>query len=263
MKQRKPMDEFTRKRMLRQRRIRKRRLFIGFVFFLILLVAVGVVLSLTVLFPIQEIRVTGSEKYTEKQVVEACGILPGDNLFMASQTKCQKRLRQQLPYVESVKLEKELTGILTIAVADAQEYAAIALKGDYYIISPGGTVLDRRSKAPKKLVTVTVGDCDLSVGEQAVFPSEKTGELLEQLLALAEQNALAINSIDISDELSITIKVEGRFSVNLGTTNYLENKIKHLKGMIKAIAPEKTGSINLSMWTSDHTQGTFVEEKIE
>ncbi|MBQ7725630.1 MAG: hypothetical protein IJT66_00635, partial [Clostridia bacterium] len=69
--------------------------------------------------------------------------------------------------------------------------------------------------------------------------------------------------IDLSDELAITVKVENRFVVNFGTSNYLENKIKHLASMVQAIDLKKTGTINLSMWTSSKTEGTFVEGEIE
>lgn len=263
MKQAKPTDEFTRKRMLRQRRIRKRRLMIGFVTFLILLLAVGVVLSLTVLFPIKEIRVTGSGVYTEKQVVNACGITVGENLFTASQKKCEAALRRQLPYIESASLEKEIAGVLTIVVTDAEEYAAYAVGNDYYLVSKSGHVLDRQPDAPKDLVTVITDDAKLAVGEDVTFESQKTGELVDRLMVLAGQNGLTWNTIDLTDDLSITVKTEGRFLVDLGTSNYLENKVKHLAAMIEAVEPEKTGRINLSMWTSANTEGTFVEGSIE
>ena len=43
--------------------------------------------------------------------------------------------------------------------------------------------------------------------------------------------------------------------------NNLQEKIRHLSSMIKEIDPKKQGEINLSMWTSDNTQGTFKEKK--
>ena len=45
-------DEFLKKRKARQRRIRKRRMIIGFSLLIVVLAGVGVILSLTVLFPI-------------------------------------------------------------------------------------------------------------------------------------------------------------------------------------------------------------------
>ena len=69
--------------------------------------------------------------------------------------------------------------------------------------------------------------------------------------------------MDITDELAITVKAENRFNVNFGSANFLENKFAHLAGMIKNIGADKTGKINLSMWTNSQTQGTFVEGGLE
>ena len=88
-------DEFLRKRKLRQRKIRRRRIITALVFFGILLIAVGVILSLTVLFPIEQIKVSGSEKYTADEVAPACGIKTGDNLFMSSAD--EEELKEKLP----------------------------------------------------------------------------------------------------------------------------------------------------------------------
>ena len=63
--------------------------------------------------------------------------------------------------------------------------------------------------------------------------------------------------------LELKVKVENRFEVLLGTQNNLEEKVKHLGGMIREIDPEKQGKINLSMWTLDNPQGTFTQEVAE
>ena len=103
----------------------------------------------------------------------------------------------------------------------------------------------------------------MTVGKEVIFASEKTGELIQRLLVAVKERNLSVNAIDVSEELSIQMKVEGRFLVDLGTSNDLENKIGHLTAMIDSIDPEKTGKINLSMWTSAKTEGTFVPCEIE
>ena len=61
----------------------------------------------------------------------------------------------------------------------------------------------------------------------------------------------------ITDELDIKIKTEGRFIVEFGTSNSLENKFAHLAGMIKNIDQSKTGTVNLSMWSASNTEGAL------
>ena len=75
---------------------------------------------------------------------------------------------------------------------------------------------------------------------------------------LAEKTGIRVTRVDITDELAITVGVDGRFTVNLGTSNYIDKKFAHLSGMIKNMDASAAGKINLSMWTPSNTEGSFV-----
>lgn len=254
-------DEFLKKRKARQRRIRKRRMLIGFTLFIILLVIVGAILSLTVLFPIKTINVKGSEKYTAQEIASLCGINTGDNLFMSS-VKIST-LREKLPYIESIKIKRKLPDSITLTVSDAKPYACYFTDGMYYTVSMTGYVLEVTEQKPDSLFEIRAKDVKCVLGKAVDFGSDKTKELISEIVQLAEENGLSLNYIDVTDELEITVKSENRFIINLGTSNYLQNKFAHLSGMIKNIEEIKTGKINLSMWTEENTEGTFVEGSIE
>ena len=254
-------DEFLKKRKARQRRIRRRRILIGLTLLIVLLIAAGAVLSLTVFFPIETLTAAGSEKYTAEQITELSGIDKGDNLFTAS-VKLDA-IREKLPYIESVKLKRSLPDTLTITVTDAEDYACYYTDNKYFKVSKAGYVLDSLDEMPQELPIITATGVKCVLGKKVAFSNEKTEKLIGKIGTLAAEQGLTLNSIDVSDELSITVKAENRFAVNLGTSNYLESKFAHLAGMIKNIDPAKTGKINLSMWTADNTEGTFVEGSIE
>ena len=82
-------DEFIRKRMERQRKLRKRRLIAFFIVFIILLLCVGAVLSFTVFFPIDNISVKGSKIYSSQEILSKCNIGKGDNLFAVNRAKTE------------------------------------------------------------------------------------------------------------------------------------------------------------------------------
>lgn len=254
-------DEFLKKRKARQRRIRKRRMLIGFTLFIVLLAAVGAVLSLTVLFPIQQITAKGSEKYTSEQIAAFSGINIGDNLFISSVKT--DALREKLPYIESVKIKRTLPDSITITVKDAEPYACYYSDGAYYTVSRAGYVLENGEEKPDFLFEIRAGGVKCALGRAVVFSEEKTEELISQIGGFAEEYGIKLNCIDVTDELTITVKAENRFTVNLGTSNFLQNKFTHLSGMIKNIEETRTGKINLSMWTPENTEGTFVESTIE
>lgn len=254
-------DEFLKKRKARQRRIRKRRMIIGFSLFLVLLAVVGIILSLTVLFPIKNITAKGSERYTAEQIISSSGITLGDNLFVSSFKT--NGLREKLPYIESVKIKRTLPDSITITVKDALPYACYYGDGAYCTVSRSGYVLEIAEEKPESLLEVRAVGVKCTLGKAVSFSSEKSEELITEIGKLADEYGVSLNCIDVTDELNITLKTENRFIVNLGTSNFLQNKFAHLSGMIKNIEETKTGKINLSMWTESNTEGTFVAGSIE
>ncbi len=254
-------DEFIRKRMERQRRIRKRRLIIFFIFFIIMMFCVGITLSLTVFFPIENISASGSKIYTNEEIVKFSGIKTGDNLFTVSKKEAQENLKSTLPYVESLEIKRELPGTLKIKVKDAEEFACYNVKGRYYIVSSSGWVLKEKAKKPKNLTEIVLSGVKCKVGSEIEFSEDSPTEIIQEVISALKEEGLNANKIDVSDKVSISVKVENRFEVILGTSNNIVEKIRHLSGMVEKIAPTKKGKINLSMWTSSNTEGTFTESK--
>lgn len=263
LKKKEPIDEFTRRRLERQRRIRKRRLFIFFCFMLFLLLCTAVVLSFTVFFPIEKINASGSTVYTAEQLEAECGVEKGDNLLSVSRAGITAKLKKRLPYVESVKLKKKLPDTLSITVTDAEEYCCYELDGKYYTVSRVGWVLKQGDSPPEGVFTVKGCKAECAVGTELAFEKERESELVTEIIEALSEKEIKIDYIDISDLISLKIGVEGRFTVELGTSNYIDGKINHLSGMLSSIGEEKQGKINLSMWTDTDTKGTFVEGKNE
>ena len=256
-------DEFLRKRAERQRRIRKRRLKILFCLILIFLLALSVILCLTVFFPIEKIIVKGSKTYKAEQIIKASDIEIGDNLFVTSKGDALKKLKAELPYVEDIEFDRELSGKLTITVKDAGEYACYYDGKLYYTVSKNGWVLKKAAEAPENVFTVSGAKVKCKVGSEISFTDAAQKELTDKIINALTDEKLTINSIDITDSVSITLKVDNRFEVLIGNANYIPEKVKHLASMVENISQEKAGKINLSMWTNDNTQGTFIEQTNE
>ena len=261
MKKEIPRDEFIRKRMERQRRIRKRRLIIFFIFFIITAVCVGITLSLTVFFPIEKINITGSKIYTSEEILKFSNIEKGENIFTLSEEKEEKPIRLALHYVEKIAIERNISGTLDIIVTDAKEFICYDISGRYFTVSKSGWVLKETAKPPEKLIRIKTKDIECSVGTEIDFKDNNIKSVIEKIISETEKEKINLNVMDVTDTLTLKIKVENRFIVDLGKNDNLDKKIKHLSGMIKSIPSEKSGNINLSMWTTTNTQGTFMEKK--
>lgn len=74
---------------------RRRRGNFGFLYKLlsVLVICAAVVMALTLFFRVDTIEVTGTERYTEKDVIEASGIQLGDNLFLLNKYEAARQHR--------------------------------------------------------------------------------------------------------------------------------------------------------------------------
>ena len=119
-------------------------------------------------------------------------------------------------------------------------------------------MLSEVSEKPEGIPEISAGGLTLKVGQKLTFAKEKTENTLNEIFENAEKTEIRITRVDITDELAITLGVDGRFTVNLGTSNYIDKKFAHLAGMIKNMDETAKGKINLSMWTPTNTEGSFV-----
>ena len=254
-------DEFLRKRAIRQKKKKKRRLIAFFCFLIALLVCVGVILCLSVFFPIEKIKITGSDIYTFSQIEKASKIKLGDNLFVVSEKRVEELLRQKLPYVDSIKIKRELPGTLIINVKDADEFSAYYYKENYYLLSKSGWVLEKTAEPPQNVFTVYGVSVKCKVGAPVEFEDSSQKETVDKIADFCDKKEIKLNSVNLTSQAVASIKVEERFEVNLGNINNLEEKIKHLASMIEKIPKNESGKINLSMWTEAKPQGTYSKDK--
>lgn len=263
MKQNYQNDEFLAKRQERQRKMKKRRLKVFFVLFILLLLFVGVILSLTVLFPINKITAKGSKIYTQAEIIDYCGIETGDNLFTVSEKETLDLLKKNLPFIETLQFERTLPDTLNLKVTDAKEYACYMVGDKYYTVSKDGWTLNSYIEKPENVILIVTDKAKCKVGTAIQFENDYSHSEVENIIELLRKYDITVDNVDITDSVNLKAKIEGRFIVDFGTQVDLEQKIRHLDSMIKEIDQNDTGKINLSMWNSQNTQGTFVQTDIK
>ena len=257
-------SEVNRRRKQRQKQARKRQMAIAFIsiFVVSLIVALVslVVLCFTVFFDVKQISVSGSEIYSNAEIIKASDITTEDNLFIIREKRVEEKIRQSLPYVDDVKIKRRLPDKVALIITDAKEYAYFEHEGKYYIVSENGYVLKEQTEAPENVFEIITSGITGNVGEKAVFANQNEEKLINELIVLLEAKGINIDKIDVTSQLEIKLFVEDRFEVILGDSKYLTEKIAHLSGMIAEIS-DRGGRIDLSMWTPQKSQGSFVEYK--
>ncbi len=255
----KQLTDVEKARRERRKKIRRRRLKILAVFIICIAIVTFVILLKTKLFPVKGVSAKGSSLYAESQIVNASGITGKTPILGFSDSTVKNRITKKLPYIETVDIKRKFPDSVVIRVSDASEYYAFKSGKSYYAVSEKGKVLNKYNSPPEGLIEVLSDDTELKIGNSIKFKNDQAKEIFDFLTSYPKEKGIAVNLIDISNSIYITMRVEGRFEVNLGNKENLKEKIDHLAGMIPEIGGRK-GKINLDMWSNSDSKGTFIEE---
>lgn len=248
------------RRATRQKKARRKRLRTAFVLFIIIAIITLIIMCFTVFFPIQRIKVSGSKIYSNSQIIKASKITTDDNLFVVSEDKIKENIRKELPYIDDVKLKRVLPDAVSLTVTDAKESMYYYIDGKYVVLSESGYILKKQDEMPQNVFEIVTSGISGNVSELANYKNGAEQELIQTIEASVEKYNINIDKIDVSNILQISLEVEGKYTVVLGNTDYTQEKIAHLSSMIESIG-DRSGRINLSMWTPQNSQGSFVEDK--
>ena len=241
-------------------------------------VVVALLLGLSIFFKMQNVVVSGAEKYSAWQVKEASGLQDGENLLTINATKVSARIRSNLPYVNSVRVGIKLPDTVCIEIKELDVvYAAESVNGKWWLVDSAGNVVDSVSVAESKGYTKILGVQleSPAVGKVAVasepqMATETTGETeetqessapavvtvssadrLNAALAVAqalENNGLLgqIATIDVTSIGSIEMWYGERYQVLVGDTQRLDYKVEAMKLAIQQSSGYQSGILDVS-----------------
>lgn len=265
-------------------------------FFLQLLTVVAVVLALvfglSIFFKVDKEQVlvsfkvagvdadvSGTHKYSERDVVEAAGIKDGENLLTIRESEISGRILEKLPYITQVRVRIKLPDTVKIEVVETDVvYSAEAADGTWWMIRADGKVLSKSNAADADQKTKIIGvklDAP-TVGAQAVAYQEKIeqpeGEQTQpelpavlasdqlaavlQILTGLEANGIIGNavSVDVTNLSGIELWYEDRYQVNLGDQTNLDYKISAMKAAIDEMKSYQRGMLDVSF--------TIIEDQV-
>ncbi len=221
----------------RHRRRRKKRLTLYYILILMFVLVAGIILSVTVFFNIKEIRVEGDLPYSAAEIIEKSKVQTGDNLFRISVGKVKSSIQDALPYVEEVKVRRDLRGVLILTVQQAVPYMNLEYDGTYMLLSEKGRILESGASTPyqDKMVVSGVTPSATNVGAYISFEDEQTALMQNILRTLQNVELTDVDHIDLTDRASIKLSYDnGRIQIRLGTENDMEHKLRLAKECIRS-----------------------------
>lgn len=247
-------------RMENRRRRRRRALLVFYIFLFFAVVSAAAAVSLTVLFKIDTIQVNGTSKYSQEQIIGACGIQKGDNLFLAKTGRAEKQIQARLPYIGSVKVKRKLPARISIQVMEAQVLGAVQASGKYAVLSDDFRILELADRLPQGCALIRgISLSSPKAGSTAEFSDKSAQSSLTDVEKALKNNGLKkITGMDFSSTSKITLTYDGRVVINLGMPSDLDYKIRFAKKLFdsKNIKDTEKGTLNLST-TGDNDTAYF------
>lgn len=216
----------------------------------IVLILAAVLGAMTIFFKVRTITVIGDSRYSDEEIVAASGITSGQNMFMLNKFAAISRIFAECPYLDEIVMRRRLPDEMEITVTECVPVAAIQVGDSYYVIDTKCKLLELTdAQGASQYCLVTGAELtDPEVGKTAVFTQEEKQKPLQTILNTAQNNAILneIRKIDLEKIFEIKLEYAGRFTVQLGTVEDLEKKIRFLGVCIGDLGPEERGIIDVS-----------------
>lgn len=195
------------------------------------LVGLGYAVANSALLDVDELAVTGNARTPADDVVAASGLEPGEPLLLLDVGGASTAIGR-LPWVASARIDRSITGTVTIEVAEREPVATLpTVDGAFVVVDQEGRQLERvATPGPDQLLLWGVEAS--GVAGTPVGPGPQ--EVLRLLGALTPPVREAVSGIGLEGEdLFLELAAGGR--VRLGGTADLDDKLVSLETMLARV----------------------------
>ena len=293
-----PRRESRRRRRVTRRMLRRRRMMrrLTAVFLVLCVAAAGIYLTVTMLFKINAIRVSGPDgvtvneagPYTSTEILDALGIQLEENIFSFDPAEKAAMLEKTFPLLEQIEVKRVYPSTVVVRVTPAEPAYAIKTRTGWISLSASLKILTAETEQPDlpvlyggdpvsvvpgdqlayKLADPALNGADSAAsGSETVVAQDGRVEALQTLLDALESRGLMedVTRIEYADVEQIAFLYQDRISVLLGTLNELDYKLDYAEYMLlnkegKGCAETDTGQLDCSHVKSDGTlQAIFAQ----
>ncbi|MFI3313080.1 MAG: FtsQ-type POTRA domain-containing protein [Eubacteriales bacterium] len=217
----------------------------------LLLVVVVFVAGIAIFFRVEEIAVTGNALYTVEELQNASGVEEGDNLLILSKGDVAGSIMAVLPYVEEVRISKELPNRLTITIVESEaSYMVSGDDGNWWLINSEGKLLEQADAIAGTYPTIS----DLVVIEPVAGMDMETEnpDVADAAVAVMKQLESTdylgkIVEINVEKPYEIIMYYEDIYQIELGGYDQMSYKIQYLTAVLEQLRETETGIIDLTL----------------
>ena len=243
-------------------------------------------LGATVFFQVETIAVTGNNRYSAQEVIDASGVQQGDNLFLLNKNQVSRQILQQLPYVGEVSPQRRLPSTLIFQVTEltaaarvevyqeaeppaeeeqaqgedeAEQEEPVPLAQQAWLISSGGKLLEVAPAESAALSVTGLTVLSPQAGTMLAVPQEQQYRLdaLKELLQILEDMGQLdwVSYIDLTSPSWIGMGYRERFDVRLPLGKDLAHSMavlnKAVENTLQTQGEQAAGTMDLTQELAD------------
>ncbi len=215
------------------------------------LICTAIALALTLFFRIRSIEVSGNDRYSRQEIIDAAVIGEGDNMFLMNKYNAAERIRKALPYIETVQFRRSLPDGLSIIVTECTDPAAIVQDGKAYLLCDTGNIVDETTPAAAKnrmqVKGLTLLEPSVGVQAKAAEGQELALETLLAVMRELDSRELIgdVSLLDMSDPAQLTLRYLDRFDVYFPWESDYGYKLDYLTAVVEKLEVNEKGVINM------------------
>lgn len=239
---------------------------------IVVAVVLAFILGFSVFFKVDATKTTvsGCEKYTAADIIQASGIQNGDHLLTFSRAQVAGKIISSLPYVDSVRIGIKIPDTVNIEIVEVKvPYAVKAQDASWWLISAAGKVIEKAPEGAEVGHTRILGvhlDAP-QVGEQAVAletaqpGTDAEGNTVPITVTQAKRLQTALDiiecleakrilgkvaSLDVNDLADIQLWYGQQYQVKLGGDTQLLYKISCMESVVAQMDSYQSGILDIS-----------------
>ena len=249
---------------------KKRKYMLYYIFFTLILLSVTAILSLTVFFKIEHIKITSSStQINSNEILSKTNLHYNDNLILVNDNSIVKNLLNYYPNLSNVIIKKQLPNTINLHCQfDGPKFLLETNKNNFFIISKSGRILDKFNKKPNQFKNLM----HLKINTHTFKPPQKIGQFLkipkyeQQILStlinsIQQTNLKNITSIEITNNFEIIVIYDYRITIKIPNFNQIKEIIKTSDKIINEYIGDYEKGTLIYFKKTNRTH--FIHEKID
>lgn len=248
-----------RKERKRSKTKKNRKILKRVLIFLVLIVLIGsIIYTLITKFKLEKIEITGNETYTTEEVKKAIkkNKYAKNTLYFFLAEKREKDTF--LPFIEKAKIKIKNRNTISVQITEKKRIGKIVKDGYNWYYDREGILLEKTKKDYDDVVTVEgLTYREMQLNQKVPIVQSGCYDVLLTISQSISKYETPIQKIWIKSTEDIQLIAEN-FIINLGTKDYLEQKMEALYPVMKAAKEQGLqGTIDMQNFTEEYQRITF------